>query len=203
MLARVAAGERVGTLFRAGNRIGSRKHWLAFTAKPRGRSLLDDGAVRALRERGRSLLPAGIVRVEGRFGIGDPVACVDVARARVRARARRLRGRRGPSHQGPAHGQIAQVLGYSNGDEVIHRDDLVLLGDTPLETTRMTSRERIEALRPRRRRRVARVADLGTARRTPGCCARPSASKRAGAHPRREPRGHAARRRRTASRRRS
>jgi glutamate 5-kinase len=130
-LTRVAAGEREGTLFRAGNRIGSRKHWLAFTAKPRGRLLLDAGAVRAVRERGRSLLPAGDVSVEGRFGIGDPVACaddrgVDFARGLAAYAAEDVR-----RIKGLPTSQIGRVLGYSNGDEIIHRDDLVLLGDPP------------------------------------------------------------------------
>jgi glutamate 5-kinase len=130
-LTRVAAGEREGTLFRAGNRIGSRKHWLAFTAKPRGRLLLDPGAVRAVRERGRSLLPAGIVSVEGRFGIGDAVACADdrgleFARGLSAYAAEDVR-----RIKGLATSQISRVLGYSNGDEVIHRDDLVLLVDAP------------------------------------------------------------------------
>jgi glutamate 5-kinase len=127
-LTRVAAGEREGTLFRAGSRIGSRKHWLAFTAKPRGRLLLDAGAVRAVRERGRSLLPAGIVSVEGRFGIGDAVSCADdrgveFARGLAAYAAEDVR-----RIKGLATSQIGRVLGYSNGDEVIHRDDLVLLG---------------------------------------------------------------------------
>jgi len=127
-LARVVAGEPEGTLFRAGSRIGSRKHWLAFTAKPRGRLLLDAGAVRAVRERGRSLLPAGIVSVEGRFGIGDAVSCTDdrgveFARGLAAYAAEDVR-----RIKGLATSQIGRVLGYSNGDEVIHRDDLVLLG---------------------------------------------------------------------------
>ena len=126
-LTRVAAGEPEGTLFRAGNRIGSRKHWLAFTAKPRGRLLLDTGAVR---ERARSLLPAAIVTVEGRFGIADADACADdqgveFARGLAAYAAEDVR-----RIKGLPTSQIGRVLGYSNGDEVIHRDDLVLLGDT-------------------------------------------------------------------------
>ena len=128
-LLRAAAGEAEGTLFLAGSRLSSRKHWLAFTAKPRGALTLDAGAVRALRERGRSLLPAGITSVEGDFGIGDPVSCVapgggEVARGLVAygaAEVRRIRGLATP--------EIPRVLGYSNGSEVIHRDDLVLVGD--------------------------------------------------------------------------
>ncbi len=127
VLLRVCAGESVGTVFRAGNRMASRKHWLAFTTRTRGGLLLDAGATRAVTEQGKSLLPAGIVEVRGRFGLGDPVACLgadgeEIARGLVAYGSdeiRRIAGR-------PA-GKIEQVLGYSNGDEVIHRDDLVVL----------------------------------------------------------------------------
>jgi glutamate 5-kinase len=127
-LLRVAAGERVGTLFPMGDRLASRKHWLAFTARERGALLVDDGAVAALVERGKSLLPAGIREVRGKFGIGDPVACID---ARGREIARGLSAYSSEAIQriaGLSTRRIEPVLGYSNGDEVIHRDDLVLVG---------------------------------------------------------------------------
>lgn len=127
VLVRVASGEPVGTLFRAGNKLASKKHRIAFTAKPRGQLVLDDGAVRALSERGRSLLPAGVVRVEGRFLRGDPVACVD---PRGREFARGLASYSADEVdriKGLATARILAVLGFTNGDEVIHRDDLVLL----------------------------------------------------------------------------
>ena len=131
VLLRVASGEREGTLFLAGSRLASRKHWLAFTLGARGSLVIDEGAARALVERGKSLLAAGIVEVRGKFGIGDPVACVDpagreLARGLVAYGSEEIRriARR------PAR-EIAQVLGYSNGDEVIHRDDLVLSEGTP------------------------------------------------------------------------
>jgi len=127
VLLRVAAGQPVGTLFLGGAKLASRKHWLAYTAKPRGELVLDEGAVRAVVERGRSLLAAGIVEVRGRFGVGDAVSCLDASgkeRARglvsyAAADVSRLCGRKA--------GEIAAVLGYSNGDAVIHRDDLVVL----------------------------------------------------------------------------
>ena len=132
ILLRIAAGDEHGTLFLPHPpeaRMGSRKHWLAFTAQPRGDLVLDDGAAAALASQGRSLLPAGVTEVRGDFGIGDVVRCVDargreVARgvaaysAQEVARIKRLSTR-----------QIASVLGYSNGNEVIHRDDLVLVGE--------------------------------------------------------------------------
>ena len=131
VLLRVAGGERAGTLFLAGSRIASRKHWLAFTLGARGSLVIDEGAAKALVERGKSLLPAGIVEVRGKFGIGDPVSCIDpsgreLARGLVAYGSEEIRriARR------PAR-EIAQVLGYSNGDEVIHRDDLVLSEGPP------------------------------------------------------------------------
>jgi len=128
VIAQVASGEPIGTLFASGSRLASRKHWLAFTAHPRGRLVVDAGAVHALVQRGRSLLPAGIVGVEGSFGIGDPVSCVDEGErefarglaAYASADVNRIKG--------VSTRRITQLLGYSNGDEVIHRDDLVLLG---------------------------------------------------------------------------
>jgi glutamate 5-kinase len=129
VLGKLVAGEAHGTLFAPGERLQSRKHWLAFTARTRGRVVIDSGAVRALVERGRSLLPAGILRVEGDFGIGESVSCVnergeEVARGLPAYSARDV-GRLA----GLATREIERVLGYSNGDEVIHRDDLVLLRD--------------------------------------------------------------------------
>jgi glutamate 5-kinase len=126
-LLRVAAGEPLGTLFLAGRRIASRKHWLAFTTRTRGALVIDAGAARALAERGRSLLPAGIVAVQGRFGIGDPVSCVD-AEGRELARGLASYGSAEVDRiKGRSTREIAAVLGYSNGDSVIHRDDLVIL----------------------------------------------------------------------------
>jgi glutamate 5-kinase len=129
VLTQVASGEPIGTLFASGSRLASRKHWLAFTAHPRGRLVVDEGAVHALMQRGRSLLPAGIVGVEGSFGIGDPVSCVD---EREREFARGLAAYASADAnriKGASTRRITQLLGYSNGDEVIHRDDLVLLGN--------------------------------------------------------------------------
>jgi len=130
-----ARGEAIGTWIAAGDRLQSRKHWLAFTAETRGHLQLDAGASRALREGGRSLLPAGIEAVAGRFGMGDPVACLDskgkeIARGLVSYSAEDIEQIKGRKAR-----EIASVLGYSNGDEIIHRDDLVWLGDTSNDPT--------------------------------------------------------------------
>jgi glutamate 5-kinase len=124
----ILRGEDVGTWVRpAPLRLSSRKHWILYSQKPRGALHLDRGAERAVVEQGRSLLPIGVVAVEGRFGIGDPVSCVneqgtEVARGLASYDSRETEMIKG--HRSP---QIRSLLGYSNGDAIIHRDDLALL----------------------------------------------------------------------------
>jgi len=123
---RVAAGEPVGTLFLASDRLASRKHWLAFTTRTRGALIVDDGAVRALVERGKSLLPAGISSVRGEFGIGDPVSCLDARGVEIARGLAAYSSEATRRIAGLPTRRIDSVLGYSNGGAVIHRDDLVL-----------------------------------------------------------------------------
>jgi glutamate 5-kinase len=113
-----------------GNQLASRKHWLAFTTRTRGELILDKGAAHAIAQKGKSLLPAGIVEVRGKFQVGDPVACMDeagneIARGLIAYTSEAVERIAKHSTQ-----QISQVLGYSNGDEVIHRDDLVSLEES-------------------------------------------------------------------------
>jgi glutamate 5-kinase len=130
VLLRVAAGEPLGTLFvpdEPRQRMASRKHWLAFTARVRGKIVIDEGAARALVERGRSLLPAGVVDVQGSFQIGDTVSCVDRSGRELARGLSAYPADAVKAIKGIGTREIERVLGYSNGDEVIHRDDLVLL----------------------------------------------------------------------------
>ena len=130
VLEQLLAGKQHGTLFAPGDRLRGQKHWLAFTAKTHGRIFIDEGAERALCERGRSLLPAGVLRVEGSFAIGDSVSCVNDSQQEV---ARGLAGYSSADVAqlaGKPTKEIDRVLGYSNGDEIIHRDDLVVLDRT-------------------------------------------------------------------------
>jgi len=128
VLARILAGEPVGTCFvpRA-DRLGARKRWIAFAAPPLGRLTVDAGAARALTRQGRSLLPSGVTGVEGEFGAGDVVSVVDAdgrefARGLVSFDAAELRRIRGAKTQ-----DIEARLGHRSVDEVIHRDNLVIL----------------------------------------------------------------------------
>jgi len=123
------AGEDVGTLFTpTGSRRASRLLWLAHATEPRGRVVLDAGAVRAVVDRRKSLLPAGITGVEGRFDEGDPIdVCAPdgrpVARGLVNYSSDELPGMLGRSTH-----DLARDLGPQYEREVIHRDAMVLLG---------------------------------------------------------------------------
>jgi glutamate 5-kinase len=128
ILVRILDGEDVGSLIHpAAQRLSSRKHWIAFSLKPRGAVHIDAGAVRALRQQGRSLLPIGVVEVDGRFGVGDLVRCLsdageEVARGLISYSSTEI-----AVIKGQRTSRIPEILGYSNGDEIIHRDDLVVL----------------------------------------------------------------------------
>jgi glutamate 5-kinase len=122
------AGVDLGTLFLPSReRMSSRKHWIAYGARPIGRLVVDEGAHRAVSAQGCSLLPAGIVAVEGSFELGDIVSLVtgqglEFARGLAGYTASDLRRLKGLQSA-----DIEATLGYKYLDEVIHRDDLVLL----------------------------------------------------------------------------
>jgi glutamate 5-kinase len=129
-LARVLRGEPVGTYFPPrGDRLAARKRWIAFAVPPQGRLLVDAGARQALIERGKSLLPSGVVDVEGDFDAGEVVAlCAadgdgkEFARGLVNFDAQELRTIRRAKTA-----EIESLLGYKSFDEVVHRDNLVVL----------------------------------------------------------------------------
>ncbi|MBI5016587.1 MAG: glutamate 5-kinase [Deltaproteobacteria bacterium] len=127
-LLRVFDGEEVGTFFPpTDDPLTRRKHWIAYTVKTLGRLVIDRGAVQAILGRGKSLLPSGIRRVDGDFDRGDAVSLTDpagteIARGLVNYSAEETR-----RIAGLATWEIADRLGYDWGDEVVHRDDLVVL----------------------------------------------------------------------------
>ncbi|HEX3761184.1 MAG TPA: glutamate 5-kinase [Kofleriaceae bacterium] len=129
VVSRVLAGADLGTLFVPGpDVLSARKHWIAYGARPAGRLVIDDGAVRALRDHGKSLLPAGILTVEGEFDLGDTVSVAvgatgpELARGLAAYPAADLR-----KISGLQSAAIEATLGYKSIDEAIHRDDLVIL----------------------------------------------------------------------------
>lgn len=127
-LLKVFRGDETGTLFVPNkNKLASRKQWIAYSSRSRGVIMVDDGARQALGEKGSSLLPAGVKKVKGNFEEGDTVSLVDnqgkeFARGIVNYSVReveRIKGQGSPL--------IKQILGYKYYDEIIHRDNLVIL----------------------------------------------------------------------------
>jgi glutamate 5-kinase len=121
-------GKDTGTLFLPkAERNRSRQHWIAYTACSAGGVVVDDGGREALVNKGKSLLPGGVVRVEGTFRAGDCVNCSD-NRGNVFARGlTKYSSIDLEQIKGLKTSQIASVLGHKDYDEVIHRDDLVIL----------------------------------------------------------------------------
>ena len=125
-LKRILNGARCTVFVPEGNPRTARKEWIAGSLKPAGRLYLDQGALKALHS-GKSLLPAGVRKIEGKFERGDAVAIIDpdgleIARGLVAYsfdEAARIAGHK--------TGEIEAILGYRGRDEMIHRDDLVLI----------------------------------------------------------------------------
>ena len=103
-----------------------RKQWIAGTLKPRGRLLIDLGAVAAL-GRGRSLLPAGVAKVSGRFGRGDAVSVVAPDGAEIARGLAAYSSSEAALIAGCRSTEIEARLGYRGREELVHRDDLVML----------------------------------------------------------------------------
>ena len=129
VLASLFAGDDVGTLFAPDpTPRSSRAHWIAHTLRPRGTLVVDEGALKAIREGKRSLLPSGVRVVRGTFRRGDPVDIADskghvVARGLATYASAEIEKLRGHHTQ-----EITEVLGYHLGDEAVHKDHLVILG---------------------------------------------------------------------------
>ncbi len=122
-------GEDVGTLLvpdaeRA--KLSSRAHWIAHTLRPTGTLIVDEGARAAIIKGNKSLLPKGVTRIVGEFSEGDPVeisgGAEAFARGLTRYSAQQMQKIKGMSSQ-----KITEILGFTMGDAVVHRDDLVLI----------------------------------------------------------------------------
>jgi glutamate 5-kinase len=129
VLVDILAGVSVGTLILAqGPAVTSRKRWIGLTAQPCGRLVLDAGAQEAVQRQGRSLLAIGVRRVEGIFQKGDVISLCgeegqEFARGLINYGSEEMR-----RIAGQAKEQIIQILGHRPYDEVVHRDNLAILG---------------------------------------------------------------------------
>ena len=129
ILSKIMNYDNVGTLFIPyKKKIASRKRWIGFTVRPKGRVYIDEGALSALQKKGKSLLPSGVVKIDGKFIKGDVVSIVDVDKNKEIARGlvnysddevRKVKGLRTCL--------IKKTLGSKAYDEIIHRDNIVLL----------------------------------------------------------------------------
>jgi len=128
VLKRLADGESIGTHLKAAERpMAARKQWLADHLQVRGKLWLDKGAVEALIEDGKSLLPIGVAAVEGDFERGELVSCLDrqgheIARGLVNYSASDTKK---IMHHHTT--EIEERLGFIDEEELIHRDNLVLI----------------------------------------------------------------------------
>jgi len=128
VIAAILEGEPIGTFFApVKDRITHKKHWIAYSLRKKGELILDEGAIQAIVHKGRSLLPSGVVKVSGRFDNGEMVACLDGsgtewARGITNYSSEEIR-----KIAGKKSSEIEALLGYRIRDEIIHRDELVLV----------------------------------------------------------------------------
>lgn len=131
ILLRLFDGEALGTLFLPRKRLyQGKKLWLANLPKPAGDLILDEGAVLALQKRGKSLLPIGVREVRGTFGVGAPVRCLDAAGAVVGIGLSNYKSGEIQQIKGHHTEEIEGIIGYRHSDEVIHRNNFVLSGES-------------------------------------------------------------------------
>ncbi|MDH3998243.1 MAG: glutamate 5-kinase [Desulfuromonadales bacterium] len=120
-------GHELGTYFLpARDPMAARKHWIAFTKKPRGKLFLDEGALKALIERNKSLLPSGISGIDGNFERGDAVRLCNLDGDEVGKGVTNYTSAELIRIIGKKTHEIEAILGYQYGDEVVHRDNLVI-----------------------------------------------------------------------------
>lgn len=118
----------VGTEFLPStNKRSERKKWIAHGIMSKGTLVIDDGAVKALVKLNKSLLPSGITAVEGAFQRGDAVYCVDGSGVRIAKGLTNYSADELGKIRGKKTSEIERVLGYKYSDEVIHRDNIVII----------------------------------------------------------------------------
>ncbi len=127
VLLKIMQGNTIGTLFLpAKQKLTSRKRWIGFSVRPKGRIFVDKGAIEALTKKGKSLLASGITALEGNFEKGDVVSIlgqgsVEFARGQINYSSNEVKRIAGLNTQ-----TISKTLGSKPYDEVIHRDNMVL-----------------------------------------------------------------------------
>ncbi len=128
ILRRILDGENIGTLFLPkAEQLVAKKRWIGFSAKISGQIFVDQGAKQALISKKRSLLPKGIVKIRGTFAVGDTVSILDVEKKEFGRGLTSYSSEELAKIKGYKSDQIKTILGYKYYDEVVHRDNLVIL----------------------------------------------------------------------------
>ncbi|MFH1753399.1 MAG: glutamate 5-kinase [Candidatus Omnitrophota bacterium] len=128
ILLNIVDGKRAGTLFLAGREsMSARKHWIAYTSKPKGTIKVDKGAREALEKGNKSLLASGVTEESGKFDIGDVVSLVDESDEEFARGLTNFSWLEVKKIKGLKSSQIKEALGYKYYDEIVHRDNLVIL----------------------------------------------------------------------------
>jgi len=129
VLDRVTAGEELGTLFLSRKEsVPAWKRWIGYTVTPRGALRLDEGAVKAVAEKGRSLLAIGVTGVDGDFSKGELVSLLDPTGHEFARGLSNFDARTAASIAGKRTEQVIEALGAGAYQEIIHRDNLTVMG---------------------------------------------------------------------------
>lgn len=127
VLERLYQGECLGTLLTASERVPSKKQWMAGQMKIAGKVVIDNGAAKVLQQSGKSLLPVGVLSVEGEFMRGELISCVSQAGNEIARGLSSYSAAETKLIMGKASGDIRTLLPFAPDDELIHRDNLVIL----------------------------------------------------------------------------
>ncbi len=128
ILVRISQGEDIGTFFPAQvNKMESKKRWMLSGLASKGKVTVDKGAVSALKEQNKSLLPAGVIKAEGKFHRGDIVDILDEKGKRIGCGISNYSSADLAIIGGKHSDKILSLLGYDYGDEVVHRNNMVLV----------------------------------------------------------------------------
>lgn len=127
-ITRIVNGELIGTLFISKeNKLQFRKRWLAFGANISGKIFVDDGCAKAISQNNSSLLPAGIIAVEGNFENAHTVAIYQISGREIARGLVNFSSKEIQQIKGLKSNQVEDILGQKLYDEVVHRDNLVIL----------------------------------------------------------------------------
>ena len=127
----IFAGTFRGTLFLPSeNTLSLRKKWIGFVSSANGSVLVDDGAKLALLKKNKSLLPSGIVEIHGEFKANETISIIDLNNEVIAKGVTRFSSTDLEKIKGKKTSEVEIILHRKTQDEVIHRDNLVLFGET-------------------------------------------------------------------------